>query len=292
MSDIERDGMITLPEGLIAPTAGDGARGGSPSGGSPSAAAQGAGGVDESVEETVVVDREQEAYEAAEETIIVDRSAEFEGAGYEAYEATVVVERTGERTGHPVDEATVVVERTGERTGHPVDEATVVVERTGERTGHPVDAETVVVERTGERGGAPTQPSDAADEATAIRQSASGPAMAHPAASVMNAPTRRSRRSLKPAPVSDDVLQTAEHGPGAGVLDAYPSRPAEPLRMPIPDLGAGPAPTRDVHHELPSVAKRSRRTAIIGLAAIGGAVVVGLAGFVWVCATVVGSLFG
>ena len=60
----------------------------------------------------------------------------------------------------------------------------------------------------------------------------------------------------------------------------------------IPDLGAGPAPTRDVHHELPSVAKRSRRTAIIGLAAIGGAVFVGLAGFVWVCATVVGSLFG
>lgn len=264
MSDVEREGMITLPEGLI-PGA--------------DAAASGDGYLDEAVEETVVVDREQDAYDAAEATIVVGRSAALDDADYEAvYEATVVVERTGERPAHPA---------------HPIDEATVVVERTGERRGHPIDAETVVVERTGEPSGhASTHPVEPGDEATVVRQSSSRPAKAHPAASVMHAPTRRSRRSPKPAPVPDEVLRTAEHGPGAGVLDAYPSRPAEPLRMPIPDLGEGPAPTRDTGRELPSVAKRSRRTAVIGLAAVGAAAVVGLVGFVAVCVTVIGSLFG
>ncbi|MGX5695467.1 hypothetical protein ACWKWP_04645 [Agromyces soli] len=316
MSEVERDGMITLPEGLF----GDAARANEPGG----AAAEGL--IDESVEATILVDRGDEA--VAEETIVVDRSAPLP----EEVEATVVVDRSGEFDGAAdvldggaeAVEATVVVERTGERgpfagqgaapadgsqAAYPVDEATVVVERTGERgpfAGHgaapaggaeaayPVDEATVVVERTGERSGpnadAGDEPAD--DAVTVVRQSSSRPAKTHPAASVMHAPTRRSRRSPAPAPVSDEVLRTAEHGPGAGVLDAYPSRAAEPLRIPIPDLGEGPAPTRDVQHALPSVSWRSRRTAVIGLAAVGAAAVVGLVGFVAVCANVIGGLLG
>jgi hypothetical protein len=312
MSDVERDGMITLPEGLF----GDATRASEPGG----AAAEGL--IDESVEETILVDRDDEAVveetvvvdrsaplpEEVEATVVVDRSGEFDGAadalvgGADAFEATVVVERTGERgpfAGEGAESAA------GAEATYPIDEATVVVERTGERgpfagqgaapaggaeSAYPIDEATVVVERTGERSG--PGPATDADAETVVRQSSSRPAKTHPGASVMHAPTRRSRRTPAPAPVSDDVLRTAEHGPGAGVLDAYPSRPAEPLRIPIPDLGEGPAPTRDVQHALPSVSRRSRRTAVIGLAAVGAAAVVGLAGFIAVCANVIGGVLG
>jgi hypothetical protein len=283
MSETEREGMITLPEGLLG-----GAAAASPRGLDDESAEETIlvdRGVDESVEETILVDRGVD--ESVEETILVDRGDEFDEV-----EATIVVGRDDGLDADTEVEATVVVERTGERSAaHPVDEATVVVERTGEGGApHPLDEATVVVERTGEPG--PSAAADPADEATAVRQSSSRPPKTHPAASVMHAPTRRSRRAPKPAPVSEDVLSTAEHGPGAGVLDAYPSRPAEPPRIPIPDLGEGPAPTRDPAHVLPSVAKRSRRTAMIGLGAVAVAAVLGLVGFVSVCATVIASLLG
>lgn len=210
------------------------------------------------VDEAVEADAPGYAADEVEATVVVNRNDEFD-----AVEATVVVDRTGGTPHGELDEATVVVERTGEPPHSGVDEATVVVERTTERS---------------------RERSDAGD--------GSGPSMAHPAASVMHAPTRRSRRTPSRAPVSDEVLNTAEQGPGVGVLERYPSRPAEPLRMPIPDLGEGPAPTRDPARELPSVARRTRRSALIGLGAVALAAVLGAVGVVAIAASVLGPLFG
>lgn len=283
--DLTADGMIAVPAGLFGPD---------------ELGTDASTGADE-VEATVVVTRRalrgirNGGDDRAAE---LDAGEEFDaGEDFVEVEATVVVDRTGQ-TPHVGDdevEATVVVDRSGAAPHPELDEATVVVERTGERGGA----------AAGSDPGSDAGESDAAaatdlaatdlaatDLAATVDRSASKPSMAHPAASVMHAPTRRSRRTPSRAPVSDAVLNTAEQGPGVGVLERYPSRPAEPLRIPVPDLGEGPAPTRDPERTLPSVARRTRRSALIGLGAVVLAAVLGAAGIVAIGVSVVGALFG
>jgi hypothetical protein len=192
-----------------------------------------------------------------------------------------------------VEDATVIVERTAERpagaslapdpdwdpaeadTADRPEEATVIVDRTG---GAGEVDETRVVDR-----GASAERADRAAEPEPV---------ASPAEPVMHAPARRRRREPAPAPVPDEVLRTAEQGPGVGVLDRYPARTGEPLRMPIPELGEGPGPTRDAAAPLPSVARRSRRSAVGALVAVGVAGVLGVAGLIAVASILWRAIFG
>ncbi|MFF2494135.1 hypothetical protein [Agromyces sp. NPDC058064] len=181
------------------------------------------------------------------------------------------------------------------------DEATVVVSR--------VDDETVVVERTVVRGdaGAESAAADSADatvvvprtsgsdEATVVvdRGDSSKPRLTHRGAPVMHAPTRRDRRRPAPAPVSEEVLRTAEPGAGPGVLDRYEARAPEASPPPRPPrFAAGPPPTRDTTATLPSVARRSRRTAVASIAVFAGACLLSVVGLVALAVTVLGDLFG
>lgn len=190
------------------------------------------------------------------------------------------------------------------------DEATVVVRR--------LDDETVVVDRTGpgEAGGelhggthvdAPGNADADADEATVVvarapepdestvvvDRSGSEPALVHQAAPVMHAPTRRGRRRPAPAPVSEEVLRTAEPGAGVGVLDRYEVREPEASVLAVPPrFEPGPPPSRDTSLALPSVARRTRRAALVSIAVFAVACLVSLAGLTAIVAVVLGELLG
>ncbi|MFK4731010.1 hypothetical protein ROT00_15090 [Agromyces mediolanus] len=219
---------------------------------------------------------------------MTEERAPEEGAHEELDDATVIVERTAERAaGYGIDPADA-------DTADRPEEATVVVDRSGRG----------VRRGTADAGEAATAEGDSVDGAAANGPGVDGPALDGAAAdrpgaaasgdAVLHAPSRsrRRRREPKPAPVSDEVLRTAEPGPGVGVLDRYPARTGEPLRMPIPDLGEGPGPTRDPAAALPSVAKRSRRTAVGAIIAVVVAGALGLAGLVAVGSILWRTLFG
>lgn len=204
------------------------------------------------------------------------------GAPDELEDATVIVERTAERLAGASPLADPDWDPADADTADRPEEATVVVDRTG---GAEVD-ETRVVDR-----GASAERAERGTAAEPLAHPAEP--LATPAEPVLNAPNRRRRRrEPAPAPVADEVLRTAEHGPGVGVLDRYPARTGEPLRMPIPELGEGPGPTRDPAAPLPSVARRSRRSAVVSLAAVAVAGVLGLAGLIAVGSILWRALFG
>ncbi|GAA2449924.1 hypothetical protein [Agromyces soli] len=199
----------------------------------------------------------------------------------EVEDATVIVERTAERLAGASLEPEPDWDPADADTADRPEEATVVVDRTG---GGEVD-ETRVVDR-----GASAERAEAAERA---EPGTAAEAVVTPAEPVLKTPDRRRRRrEPAPAPVSDEVLRTAEQGPGVGVLDRYPARTGEPLRMPIPELGEGPGPTRDAAAPLPSVARRSRRSAVGALVAVVVAGALGLAGLIAVGSILWRSLFG
>ncbi|MGI9824691.1 hypothetical protein [Agromyces sp. Marseille-Q5079] len=185
------------------------------------------------------------------------------------------------------DEATVVVDRGRDAdadAGTDVD-ATVVVDRAGSRS-EPSDVDaTIVVARLEDADD---------DEATrVVAREASAPALTHAAEQIMKAPTRRDRRRPAPAPVSDDVLRTAEPGIGPGLADHYAAREVAVARpAPQPVLPAGPPPTRDTAAGLPSVARRSRRSAAVVLAAFVTACSVTVVGLAVVVVAAVAALLG
>ncbi|UOQ90827.1 hypothetical protein MUN74_07980 [Agromyces endophyticus] len=110
---------------------------------------------------------------------------------------------------------------------------------------------------------------------------------------VMNAPRRRDRRRPAPAPVSDEVLRTAEPAAGPGPLARYEVRELEASAPAAPPRFAdGPAPTRASADALPSVARRSRRSAAASIAAFAAACVVAVAGLTAVAVVVLGELLG
>lgn len=187
-------------------------------------------------------------------------------------DATVVV-------GAAVDaDATIVVGRDHPQHDVPApdaaeagDDATVVVARGSE----PDDATRVV-----ERGARAKEPL------------AHGEPLTH-GEPVMNAPRRRDRRRPAPAPVAADVLRTAEPGAGPGPLERYEVRELEASAPPAPpQFAAGPPPTRDTGRALPSVRRRSRRSAAAAIAVFAGACVVAVGGLTAVAVVVLGELLG
>lgn len=179
-----------------------------------------------------------------------------------------------------VDDATVIVDRDSD--------ATIVVDRGREQrsTGRGGDAAdgdaTVVVVRSDD------------DEATrVVSRGESAPLLMPAAEQVMKAPTRRDRRRPSRAPVSDDVLRTAEPGIGPGLADHYAAREiavAEPAPQPV--LSAGPPPTREATRTLPSVARRSRRSALVVVAAFAAACAVAVAGLAALVVAAAGAFAG
>ncbi|KQM82145.1 hypothetical protein [Agromyces sp. Leaf222] len=219
----------------------------------------------------------------ADETIVVARrpftiGAPPPGPGAEVEPA---VEPAAVSEGDEFDE-TIVVSRvpSGAAPADPHLDAdeTIVVQRTGPAPAAAAAAdadETIVVQRTGPAPAAP----DAADQTVVVERTVvrATPLPTDAPDGVMNAPTRRGRR-VAPAPVSEDVLSTAEVGRGPGLLEHYAARPIEVAAPPLRTFAGGADPTRDPAQALPSVARRSRRSALVVLAAFGSSCVLAVIG--------------
>ncbi|SFR68219.1 hypothetical protein SAMN05428970_0368 [Agromyces sp. CF514] len=98
---------------------------------------------------------------------------------------------------------------------------------------------------------------------------------------VMHEPARRERRPGA-APVPVEVLDSAAVGAGPGLLEHYAVR-GGPVARPVPPMpfsAGGAAPTRDPAAALPSVARRSRRSALLVIIAFAGSCAVAAAGLV------------
>ncbi|MDR5701188.1 hypothetical protein [Agromyces aerolatus] len=205
------------------------------------------------------------------ESVVVDRRMAGEVAGSEVADETVVVDR-GAARGKTVDEAvddTVVVDRSAPDDDF-ADQDTFIVISGGDRApeGEIPHADTVVVDR------------------------GSGAESALPEASAtVDAPVRRrrlgGRRTLEPAPLEPIDLRSSVRAVGAGAVEYYRPRRLPEAAPPPASFDAAP-PVREPSPGLPSVRRSSRRIAAITLAALTGAIIVGVAGAL----TIAGLLFG
>ncbi|MCD5345240.1 hypothetical protein [Agromyces sp. S2-1-8] len=181
------------------------------------------------------------------------------------------------------------------------EDATVVIRAAGDP-----DA-TIVVERGHPDAAAPgADAADAADDATVVVRPADSDdatrvvergdqvkqRLTH-GEPVMNTPRRRDRRRPAPAPVAEDVLRTAEPGAGPGPLERYEVREIEASAPPAPPRFAdGPPATRATDRPLPSVRRRTRRSAAAAIAVFAGACLVAVGGLTAVALVVLGELLG
>ncbi|WP_010202230.1 hypothetical protein [Salinibacterium sp. PAMC 21357] len=221
----------------------------------------------ESVDEsTVVVDRRNASLnEVDESTVVVDRR---HISVSEVDESTVVVDRRSSSSSE-VDEATVVVARHRDE----ADESTVVVNR------HAPDPEATVVvaakpRLTESEADIVADDDDGADDdPEATRAVDRGNQRA-----LKKAPPRR-RGTLRPAPVSVEMLDRAVPAAGPGAIATYASR--EILSPPLAgNIDTGAAIARENPAALPSVARRSARTALITFGSVAASIVVAVGGLI------------
>ena len=233
---------------------------------------------DSDVEETVVVDRAADsdldhtivrpsrrarartaaadAEDSAEETIVVDRSRD-------ADEETIVVDRSGRG-----DEETIVVDRRPQLLGIDDDDDDDT-DRSASRPALPAQDEdtdrTVARER------------DDSDEQTITVDRSASAVKLPPVPSLRRARVQR-RRGIAPPPVPVGFAPAARAAVGPGAVDHYSLRELRPPPEARPVPEGGVAPTRVIDPQLPSVARRARRTAVLALAAFAGACVVSVTG--------------
>lgn len=233
---------------------------------------------DSDVEETVVVDRAADsdldhtivrpsrrarartaaadAEDSAEETIVVDRSRD-------ADEETIVVDRSGRG-----DEETIVVDRRPQLLGIDDDDDDDT-DRSASRPALPAQDEdtdrTVARER------------DDSDEQTITVDRSASAVKLPPVPSLRRARVQR-RRGIAPPPVPVGFAPAARAAVGPGAVDHYSLRELRPPPEARPVPEGGVAPTRVIDPQLPSVARRARRTAVLAWAAFAGACVVSVTG--------------
>jgi hypothetical protein len=162
----------------------------------------------------------------------------------------------------------------GPRAAEPDDaeaEATVVVDREAE-------AETLLVERTTARRAARDAHGGAESEGTlAVTRQRGSNQPAGGAASVPS--TGRRRRGMTMPPVPAGYGRGAIDAVGPGAIESYQPRD-------LPDLAAAPLEfggveaTRVTSKELPSVARRGRRTSLVVLAVFTASCVVSIVGLI------------
>lgn len=233
---------------------------------------------DSDVEETVVVDRAADSdldhtivrpsrraragtaaadtEDSAEETIVVDRSRD-------ADEETIVVDRSGRG-----DEETIVVDRRPQLLGIDDDDDDDT-DRSASRPALPAQDEdtdrTVARER------------DDSDEQTITVDRSASAVKLPPVPSLRRARVQR-RRGIAPPPVPVGFAPAARAAVGPGAVDHYSPRELRPPPEARSVPEGGVAPTRVIDPQLPSVARRARRTAVLAWAAFAGACVVSVTG--------------
>ncbi|HET8896018.1 MAG TPA: hypothetical protein VFN04_02005 [Protaetiibacter sp.] len=235
---------------------------------------------DSDVEETVVVDRAADS--DLDHTIVRPsrraraRTAAADDAD-DSVEATIVVDRS-----HDAVEETIVVDRSGRG-----DEETIVVDRRPQLLGVDDDDDDDDTDRSESRPALPAQDEDTdrtvarerddSDEQTITVDRSASAAKLPPVPSLRRARVQR-RRGIAPPPVPVGFAPAARAAVGPGAVDHYSPRELRPPPEARAVPEGGVAPTRVIDPNLPSVARRARRTAVLALAAFAGACVVSVTG--------------
>ncbi|MGN6274116.1 MAG: hypothetical protein ACTHMQ_13615 [Protaetiibacter sp.] len=201
---------------------------------------------DDDAERTIVRPRRRRAVDV-EDTVVVDRAA--------ASEDTVAVDRSS--TG----EDTIVVDRRPRLLGIDDDDDDDT-DRSASRP--PLDADDDT-DRTVAR------PRDESDDET-ISVDRSAPSIKLPPVPSLRRARVQRRRGIAPPPVPVGFAPPARNAVGPGAVEHYAPRglvPPPPAPKVLPPGDAVPA--RGIDRSLPSVARRSRRTGAVALAAFIGA---------------------
>ena len=216
------------------------------------------------VDDTVLVDRAA----AGEDTVAVDRSADGdEGADDDE---TLVVDRSA------AGEDTIVVDRRPRLLGIDDDDDDDT-DRSASRPSSDVDDDT---DRTVAR------PRDESDDET-ISVDRSAPSIKLPPVPSLRRARVQRRRGIAPPPVPVGFAPPARPAVGPGAVEHYAPRelvlpPPAPRNPPPGDA----MPAREIDRSLPSVARRSRRTAAVALVAFVGACLLSVTGLtlilIWV----------
>jgi hypothetical protein len=226
---VDRDGESDLDHTIVRPSRRARAR------------AAVAADTDDSVEETIVVDR---SHDAVEQTIVVDRSGRGD-------EETIVVDRRPKLLGVDDDDDDDDTDRSASRPALPaLDDDT---DRTVARERDDSDEQTVTVDRS----------------ASAVKLP--------PVPSLRRARVQR-RRGIAPPPVPVGFAPAARAAVGPGAVDHYAPRELRPPPEARSVPEGGVASTRVIDPNLPSVARRARRTAAVALAAFVGACLISVTG--------------
>jgi hypothetical protein len=225
---------------------------------------------DSELDDTIVVERTEDAdldrtivrprrrARAAAEPLTADADAD-------AVVETIVVDRSDSG-----DEQTIVVDRRPRLLGIEDDDDDDDTDRSATRP--PLEAEDDT-DRTVAR----PRDDDADDDETITVDRAAPSVKLPPVPSLRPARVQR-RRGIAPPPVPVGFAPAARAAVGPGAVDHYRRRelaPAPTVRA-APDGGF--VSTRVIDPDLPSVARRARRTAVVALAAFVGACVVSVTG--------------
>jgi hypothetical protein len=208
---------------------------------------------DDDAERTILRPRRRRAADI-DDTVALERS--------DADEDTVVVDRSD------ADEETIVVDRPPRLLGVDDDDDDDDTDRSASRPPLDVDDDT---DRTVAR------PRDEADDDTVAVDRSAPPVKLPPVPSLRRARVQR-RRGIAPPPVPVGFAPPARAAVGPGAIEHYAPRELAPPPAPTSIAPENAAPARVIDRSLPSVARRSRRTGAVALAAFVAACIVSITG--------------
>ena len=232
---------------------------------------------DSELDDTIVVERTEDA--DLDRTIV--RPRRRARAAAEPLTADVIADADADAVDETVDE-TIVVDRSDSG-----DEQTIVVDRRPRLLGIEDDDDDdtdrsatrppLEAEDDTDRTVARPRDDDADDDETITVDRAAPSVKLPPVPSLRPARVQR-RRGIAPPPVPVGFAPAARAAVGPGAVDHYRRRElaSPPAVRAAPDGGI--VSTRVIDPELPSVARRARRTAVVALAAFVGACVVSVTG--------------
>jgi hypothetical protein len=226
---------------------------------------------DSELDDTIVVERTEDAdldrtivrprrrARAAAEPLTTDADAD-------AVDETIVVDRSDSG-----DEQTIVVDRRPRLLGIEDDDDDDDTDRSATRP--PLEAEDDT-DRTVAR----PRDDDADDDDETITVDRAAPSVKLPPVPSLRPARVQRRRGIAPPPVPVGFAPAARAAVGPGAVDHYRRRELAPPPAVRAAPDGGIVSTRVIDPDLPSVARRARRTAVVALAAFVGACVVSVTG--------------
>ena len=222
---------------------------------------------DDDVERTIVVDRgvREADDDDAERTILVDRAPREVDDDDDDAERTILVDRAPRPDD---DERTILVERGPRLLGlDDDDDDTGRTERPHDEFDIDTDSDRTVA-----------RPRADADDDETITVDRGSPTVSLPPVPSLRPARVQRRRGIAPPPIPVGFAPAARPAVGPGAVDHYRPRELRPAPAVAPVSAGGAASARAFDPTLPSVVRRSRRTAAVAVTAFVGTCAVSVTG--------------